>query len=382
MDTNNNNVQNNGIPVSNDTNQFFGTQTLNNVGQNNVTPTPMPAMPNNQVLPEPLPAAPETINPTPLNVQPEVVETQTYTETPQPEVMGAPQPETVSFPTMNSEEVTVISTYEGKKGGGIAIIIIVIILILFIFNIDKVEQLYNDHIKEYILIDGDAPSGNTLNGGYILVNDNSSEDTLEKIRFYNFSTNQKNKVTFNYNSSEKYQLAGPLEIYIEVYDASKNLIYKELFNPGSDIKKNTVRVYEIELEDDLYNKVRYVSIKKYTTEQKNSTSTLKCTQVQETNNYNIKLENTYHFKNNELIGYSVSEKIIYIEETSDVSSYKSSMIDSVNNLTELDAKFENNELKYYVDLSKNYSNYNKLYNKGLTPVTVKSKEENRKWKCE
>lgn len=380
MDTNNNN-------------QNYDAS-MNNGMANSVYPQQMPAYPGMEAYPTQMPAYPENyVEPTQMDMPgmdtPVQETTMPGMDMPAPEMVSpevetvAPQPEVA--PTLNSEDVTVISTNRGKKGGGAVVIVIVLALIFFVLNIDKAEDIYNKYIKDYILFDKSGAKVDNLNGGFIQVDDPNSFDTLDGVKFYNFNTLEKNKLALNYKSDTDQKDASNLDIYIEIYDVNKDLIYKELFDPKKEVKKNTVREYNIELSSDIYEKIKYAKIKKYTNEEKTKTSKLTCTLIEETDKYNINYKNVYYFTNDGLTTYDVSEEIVPKEgqeESSEVKEYKTNMEKAKEELVEVDPTYLNGKLEYTVDTSKNFKNYKLVEDLHTTTKMVRVREEKKKWKCE
>ena len=391
--------------------------TNNNNQNNGVNPQPMPAYPGNQVYPTQMPLYPDnSVNPTMMNQgmgmpmqgmdmqqpemqmqqpemdmqQPEMQMQQPEMDMPQPEVVS-PGPEVVSpqpevAPTLNSEDVTVISTNHGKKGGGAAVIVIALFLVLFVFNIDKVEDIFNNYVKENILFNKNANKGENLNGGFIQVDDPNSFDTLNSIKFYNFNTTTvNNALALNYKSDIDIQNASAFNIYIEVYDTDKDLIYKNLFDPKKEFKKNTAKEYDINLPQDVFEKIKYAKIKNYSEKENDSTSKVTCTLIEETNKYNLSYKNVYNFKNNVLLSYDVTEEIISkegFEEDAEVKEYKTNLEKAKDELIELTPAYQDGKLTYIVDTSKDYTKYKLVETMDSTPKMVRIREEKKKWKCE
>lgn len=381
----------------------------NNNNQNNgMNPQPMPAYPNQGVNPMQMPAYPNNnVNPTMMDNQmpmpgmdmsaPEMETPMPGMDMPEPEVVSpgpevvSPTQETVSVtpdvaPTLNSEDVTVISTNRGKKGGGAAVIVIALFLVFFVFNIDKVEDIYNKYVKENILFNKNANKGENLNGGFIQVNDPNSFDTLDSIKFYNFNTTTAdNALALNYKSDIDIQNAGSFNIYIEVYDLDKDLIYKNLFDPKKEFKKDTAKEYEVSLPSDVFEKIKYAKIKKYSDTENVSTSKLTCTLIEETNKYNLSYKNVFNFNNNLLLSYDVTEEIIPKEgneEDAEVKEYKANLALAKEELVELTPTYVDGKLTYSVDASKDYTKYKLVEDSDSTPKMVRLREEKKKWKCE
>ena len=373
---------------------MMGQMMPNNQMQGNVTPTPMPATPNEVVnpMPMPVPANPSPINPTLLNSNSPTSVSSSVNNAPQEFVNPGPVgdtpvpgnvPQEVVMPVLNADDVTVVNTKRTKKGGGFGVIVIIIIMVLVVLNFDKVEELYNKYIKENnFLFKNTETDNNNLYGGYISVDDATSTDQIDNIRFSDFNTRTANKLSFQYSSEESIQNVSSHQIYIEIYDVNKNIIYKSLFEPKSDIKKNTVEVYEVDLAQDIFTRVKYASVKKYTSDDLTRIASLTCSLTEDNGSYKVVHKNKFSFVNNELTTYSVSDELIVIEDSVESLNYKASMGETKTLLTELSPILEGNVLTYNVDTSRSYTSYTLVEEAGTTPTTVKNREEAKKWKCE
>ena len=322
----------------------------------------------------------------PTNLNPQMPSPETFT--PEMDGLVAPGPESIApqevvMPTMNVNDVTVVSTKKAKKGSGVGIIVIVIILVLVVLNFDKVEWFYDNYVKESVLLfKKDDADSNNLAGDYVLVNDATSSIKTSGIRFSDFSNKEDRKVTFMYTGDEKIDNTSSLGIYVELFDANKDIIYKEQFLPSDGIKKNTSKKYEIELDKDIHEKVRYAVVRKYTSEDFTKMSAVSCSLIQDNGSYKVVFTNKYSFVNNELKTYSVTEELIAGEETGDTISYRMQMENKKNSLSELNPTLTGNVLSYNVDASKTYNSYTLVELYGTTPTMVKYREEAKKWKCE
>ena len=205
---------------------------------------------------------------------------------------------------------------------------------------------------------------------------------VPKLRFSDFNTRTANKLSFQYSSEESIQNVSSHQIYIEIYDVNKNIIYKSLFEPKSDIKKNTVEVYEVDLAQDIFTRVKYASVKKYTSDDLTRIASLTCSLTEDNGSYKVVHKNKFSFVNNELTTYSVSDELIVIEDSVESLNYRASMDETKTLLTELSPILEGNILTYNVDTSRSYTTYTLVEEAGTTPTTVKNREEAKKWKCE
>ena len=329
--------------------------------------TPVPVTP--QVAPQdsvpsvtPIPTETQNVTPTPMPTDPNADIKQINLSKTQPETQDVP-------PSASNAEPTVITTTR-SKGSNIVLAIVIIILIAFAFNIDTILKYYENYMETGSLTKTDVPTDN-LTGGYILINESTSSIKVKNIKFHNFKKVSPMTVSFNYETADSYSNPSELGIYIELYNSDKNVVYKELFNPENGIEKNTTVNYSMELESDVFEKAYYALVKTYTEEELNATSSLVCKKE----NSNYKYENKYSFTNNELNNYEV--QIVSISED------KTEIEEEYNKVKDkLSATYDNNTLKYNVDLNTEISDFNPDFKKGITPEIVKSRNELKEWTCE
>ena len=362
----------------------------NNLGQGNVvqpTPTPMPST-GVAPTPAPMPAQSAPVAPTPVApapqsapvapVVPGPAPTQAVpTASPAQAVPTAAPAQTVGtapeMPT-SSEEVTVINTSKSRVSN-VILIIIILILVVFVWNIDKVIEMYERYTETGSLTQNNTTPDNLTNG-FILINDNSSSIKVDTIRFYNFKKSDNNTITLNYESPSKFQQSSLLKIYIEVYNAEKQLIYKELFDTKGEIEKDTVRIYTLSVTSDVYEGAYYALVKKYTPTDEEKTDTLTCKSSNEVYEYT----NTYTFKNDMLSTYEVKKKYKVApeasEEKNDLELEAEKFKDNLN------AKYEENTLTYTVDVTKEYEELTPIYSSSATKTVISNKEKLKEWTCE
>ena len=163
-----------------------------------------------------------------------------------------------------------------------------------------------------------------------------------------------------------------LEIYVEIYNSEKEILYKELFNPNQKIEKDTVRTYTLNVDDDIFNNAFYALVKIYTEEEKQSTKTLTCT----LDNENQTSKNTYIFVNDGLSSYEVSKSVKGEDEEALQKEY-----DDIKE-SNTTAIYENKTLTYKIDLNNENADIVTLYDKGTTLKTIKDKETLKEWNCE
>jgi len=316
-------------------------------------PTPMPATPSSVVKPTPMPApAGNVVNPTQLSSQPAQVP---------------------PIPSAANQELTVVNTTK-KRTSNIILIIFLILMILVVFNIDTVLKYYDNYMKTGSLTkDTNEQSTDNLVSGYILINDNSSSMKVNNINFYNFRKKNDTMLTFNYESSNSFDDPKAMNVYVELYNSEKVLIYKGLFNPNEKIERDSVRLYSIELDNYVYSEAFYALIKKYNSGESNKAS-MTCTFSEDSVSYKI----VYNFENEMLINYTVNKELL-----DNNKHYKTEITDEYNSVSKyISATYDNNKLNYSVDLSNSIAGFNPLYEYGTVKVVIKNKEELKKWNCE
>lgn len=268
--------------------------------------------------------------------------------------------------------VEVIETASKTKAGNAVLIIFLILLILFVFNIDFVIKMIDQYKVSKNPGSAANKTTNNLKDGYILIDDNTSSIKLKDIKFYNFRKSIGKGVTFSYEALANYSDATSLEIYLEVYNSERELLYKELFDPKQKIEKDTVRSYIMDVDDIIYNNAFYALVKIYSESEKKVVASLTCTL--DDGKYTYK--NEYSFLGNGLSEYVVTKTSKKANDSGLQKEYDD-LKKSVSNAT-----LEKNTLKYKVDLNKENGEYVEIYEKDVTLKFVKEKETLKEWKCE
>lgn len=328
---------------------------------NNVAPTPMPSTMQN-VTPTQMPASnPSSVVPTPMTDASTLDQTK---EDPNAKIADVYLPPNVNM----QSEPEVINTVK-SKGSNILLFIVIIILVFFAINIDKVAEMYENYMKTGSLTEIQGTTNNTTDAGYIKIDDSTSSMKLNDVNFYNFRKDaSNNSISLNYESYQNVDDSKSLNIYIELYNSEKELLYKELFNTNSSIGANTSSNYTISTDSDIINDSFYALVRIYSGSEISSTSTLTCTLAD--NNYNY--ENTYNFTNNSLMSYDVTKSSLSVDDSNLQNEYNEIA-------STVGATYVNGVLKYSVDL--NNTNIEPIYNLGVTPTVVKNRSSLEGWNC-
>lgn len=292
----------------------------------------------------------------------------------------------VVVPTESKVLVTELNT-SSKKTSNAIIFVLIVILALVIYFMNDIFDFYENKISP--LFNNSENNSNTTNNddngfnlvdGFIKVGEPNSYIKLKGIKFYNFRESDSGKyISFNYLSSLKYNDIKDEEIYVELYNSNKEIIYKELFSSDDKIEKDSVSTYKINITDDVF----YALVKVYSESEIKSTSSLVC--VYKINNEFINLEykNTYEFINNSLIKYSVSKGYEKLKDNAIILSAQEEIKSEYTNIIKynISNKYNDNSLEYSVDLSNYPSEFNPLYEKDTIITIIKNKEELKGWEC-
>ncbi len=243
-------------------------------------------------------------------------------------------------------------------------------------------------------------------GGYI---------NAEKIRFYGFTKKTNNEISVIYLPDTNINGVGDLNIYIELYNAGSNLIYRTQFLPTKKLERRVQGTYTLSLNDTLYRESRYGKIVVLESKDFNDINdTMTCNLVQTEGSYNVTYSITYNFATNGLTDYKVKKYItnknnetteendeITNNETSDntevdtnltedtvMEKYKKLFKDEYDtlSLTNIeDIELTDTSLNYSIDilnLDLQNSSYKLLYTLGSLKNQIKLLEEYNNWSCE
>lgn len=277
-----------------------------------------------------------------------------------------------------------IQTVKKKQRSSVPyIIILLVVAFLTIYYMDSIIEIIDSFTKPNTL---PLIVNNTKEEEkkYIIINDNTNNITVEKIKFYNFIKSKNDQViTFNYTPSIKIDNLKDKNIFIELYDSEENLLYKTQFLNEEILFSNEIKTYSLKLNSDIYTSSYYASIKVYTIEELNKETKITCSYT-EMNNYSLTYKNEYTFKNDLLVSYKVYKQISYINENDMTKKYKKEIDTEYNLLKEfkIDSTYQNNTLNYMIDLNNDLNGFIPLYEKDTTIYIVKNKDINKKWNCE
>lgn len=373
----NNGVNNeNAVPVNNGTPVINTQQEVVNAGT-------VPAQ-NEPIAP----AAVQT--PVTETQQVNVAQTTEPTRTVQPQAVPSPavvtpMPEAPAMPEVAPMEAApmeehIISTHK-KKTSNTIMFVLVIILILFVLFMDQIKEFISDNIIN--TVPNNPNTSENLIGGFLKLEEKTGYIKVNNIKYYNVKKGSGTNVILNY---EPYKNSSNIEkegIYIELYNADKEILSKTIFNP-SKIEKNVVRTYTFEVTNDVYTDAFYALVKTYTEDELKQAKKLTCKYTVNNDNISLNYINTYEFTNNSLTKYSVNKTFEYKDNNDEANKYKDELKNEYLNINNYNIQSEYNDttLKYSIDLSNEIKDFKPLYKKDTIITIVKNKEELKKWKCE
>ena len=296
---------------------------------------------------------------------------------------AAPTQETKTIEEIGSQ--TEVNTQK-KKTSNVIIIVILLIIAACIYFMDNITSFFNTTILPMIKNETkeEVTNGNLVDG-YIKVGDPTSFVKMNGIKFYNFTTNEQNKIIFSYLSDKKLDSTDDLGFYIVFYNNDKEVTYKELFSVKNKVEKGEVSQYKISVDADVYQDSKYGKIVKYTTEELQKKYKVTCTYSREDiDNIKLKYENVYSFENDLLVSYSITkEYILPTEETETSKKYKDELDNENTKISGvgISIDYKNNKLFYSVNLNKLPDGFIPLYKKTSTKATIVKKEKLKKWEC-
>lgn len=277
-------------------------------------------------------------------------------------------------------EEHIISTHK-KKTSNTIMFVLVIILILFVLFMDPIIEFVSNNLIN--TVPNNPNTSENLIGGFLKLEEKTGYIKVNNVKYYNVKKGSGTNIILNY---EPYKNSSNIEkegIYIELYNADKEILSKTIFNP-SKIEKNVVRTYTFEVTNDVYTDAFYALVKTYTEEELKSTKTLTCKYTVNNDNINLNYINTYEFTNNSLTKYSVNKTFKYKDNNDEANKYKDELKNEYLNINNYNIQSEYNDttLKYSIDLTNEIKDFKPLYKKDTIITIVKNKEELKKWKCE
>lgn len=275
------------------------------------------------------------------------------------------------------------------------IIICVFVVVIFVLLLPTITSIFDTSSPENYTNDVNNNSSNNLVNGYIQIDRNDSNMTVNDVRFYNFTKRSNNTISYNYKAEKAIKNTPSLKLYIEIYNRSETIIYREMFNPSLEIEKGPVLSSTIMLDPNLYKEAYYVKVVEITTDDAIITNSITCEKQFIDGLFNVDYRIKYNFGENALLSYEVTRNVTISEQEEGVETTEEVNLEKYNDLfyqeeadisnTNVTDYFrEDNYLQYTIDLRTidlQDSNYKLLYNIGTVERTVKVIEEANGWSC-
>jgi hypothetical protein len=297
--------------------------------------------------------------------------------------------EEIEILDLGTPSETTGETLTSKKENHIIIIIAVIVAIIGIFFIPKIYNLINGRSNYvYSSESSDIKNNNTVDG-FLEIGKDEGSITAKKIQFYSFMKKDNNVLSFKCMAETQISNVKDLNIYIELYNSKKNVIYRTKFNFYDSLDRKTIERVNITLNENIYGEATYAKVVIL----KDSSfavldNSLNCSYSDVNDIYTLNSNVVYNFSTNGLIEYKVTRKLIanptYTPNEEDendplkIISKEGEMLSKDGART---IEYTDSDISYTVDLLTSAPE-KALYNLGTTYRQIKLESENNKWRCE
>ncbi|MEG2618167.1 MAG: hypothetical protein RR984_00205 [Bacilli bacterium] len=295
----------------------------------------------------------------------------------------------------NKDNIEVVDLGTSKKKvnkkSNIIIIIILLIIILFIVFLPYINKLIKgDNNYHYNTGETTEKDSENLVDGLIPLNV-ISYMKVQKIKFYNFNNKVANKIDFSIISQENKESVNNLNIYLELYNSKKKMIYRTKFLSDKKLERGILEHGELVVSNNVFKKSVYAKVVEDKKEEVLKENFITCRK--ETVNKALKISetNVYNFYGKYLVSYNYTKSI----SSDDIKSAE--YLEGISNIKELyddisksnivlqgDVK-EDNKINFIVDLNTyeaKDSKYKVMYGKNDTINLVNEVETESGWKCE
>ncbi|MEG0799034.1 MAG: hypothetical protein RR228_00895 [Bacilli bacterium] len=295
----------------------------------------------------------------------------------------------------NKDNIEVVDLGTSKKKvnkkSNIIIIIILLIIILFIVFLPYINKLIKgDNNYHYNTGETTEKDSENLVDGLIPLNV-ISYMKVQKIKFYNFNNKVANKIDFSIISQENKESVNNLNIYLELYNSKKKMIYRTKFLSDKKLERGILERGELVVSNNVFKKSVYAKVVEDKKEEVLKENFITCRK--ETVNKALKISetNVYNFYGKYLVSYNYTKSI----SSDDIKSAE--YLEGISNIKELyddisksnivlqgDVK-EDNKINFIVDLNTyeaKDSKYKVMYGKNDTINLVNEVETESGWKCE
>lgn len=264
---------------------------------------------------------------------------------------------------------------------------IILLLIVFAMFLPTITSFVSKNsMFTYNRVVEDITSVHTVDGMLEIGKDEGSI-TVKKIKFYNSSKKRRNEIQIVYLPETGIKNVKDLNIYIELYNSNKNIIYRTSFDVNN-LERKVQGNYTMSVDEKIYSEAVYAKVTIIKDEEFNkSKDTLVCTNDYEDGIYGVEEKVIYNFSDKGLITYEVSREVKINGDDDNSDKYAKLFEKEAKELSETNASnvdYDNDFISYSIDLRKfdsGKSGYDKLYDLGNVKRQVKLSEEAKNWSC-
>jgi len=189
---------------------------------------------------------------------------------------------------------------------------IIILLIVFVFFLPTITSFVSSNsMFTYNRVVEDIVNTNTVDGMLEIGKDEGSI-TAKNIQFYNPSKKSNSEIQIVYLPDTTIKNLDGLNIYIELYNSNKSIIYRTPFIVSS-LDRKVQGTYRLQVNSKIYTEASYAKITIIDEDEFiKSNNTLICTNNFEDGNYKVQEKVIYNFSDKGLLTYEVSKMMIQI----------------------------------------------------------------------
>jgi len=297
-------------------------------------------------------------------------------------------------------EGTITNTLELKRENRL-LFIIIIALILFVIFLPTITRFVNrKSIFSYTNAMEDIVSNETVDG-MLEIGKEKGSITVKNIRFYNPSKKGGNEISIVYLPETTIKNVDDMQIYIELYNSNKGVIYREKFTSDNKLERKVQGIMTMKVNGTIYKEASYAKVTIIKDSEFNKSDSTRCTNSFTDENYSVEYKITYNFSIKGLTSYQVN-RIYKIEENNSTDSddnettgneqnttnkYKEMFENEWEEISKTNTKeleYDDDLIKYTIDLKTlelGKSKYQPLYNLGSVKRQITLKEESEGWSC-
>jgi len=141
---------------------------------------------------------------------------------------------------------------EEEKKENRTIIIILAIVLLFAFALPKITSWFkHSSIFSYTDTVNEVVENKTVDG-MLQIGKEEGSITVKKIKFYNTAKKSNNEISIVYLPNSSVKDVNKENIYIELYNSSKTIIYRIKFVSDSNLERKVPGTYSFKVLEDTY----------------------------------------------------------------------------------------------------------------------------------